>query len=85
MTNLHEAFKRIAKENYDKSKGWSAFTECYDDKDIASFIDGDPEFDIPPIKTDEELLRLMTSLASVWDDGHAHAAQFTRPGGRQAR
>tara|TARA_R110000824_G_scaffold185861_2_gene366933 strand:+ start:241 stop:471 length:231 start_codon:yes stop_codon:yes gene_type:complete len=58
-------FKRLAKENYDRSMGWSVFTECYDDASIVLFVDD--------VETPAEVERLMAEVASVNDDRYGNA------------
>ena len=63
-------FKKIAKDNYDKSMGWSTFVECFDDEEIERFFEGFDEEDA------EEIESAMAELVSIWDDRHADAAQY---------
>ena len=65
------AFKRIAKRNYDKSMGWSTFSECFDDEEIDLYFDSNNDED-----TEALIEEGMSDVASVWDDKHADAAQY---------
>ena len=58
-------FKRLAKENYDRSMGWSVFTECYDDADRARFLEN--------LKTEQEIEKMMADVASIDDDRYQNA------------
>ena len=60
-------FNRLAKQNYDKSMGWSVYTECFGDEEIAEFFEGFDEEDA------EEIESAMAELVSVWDDRYADA------------
>ena len=72
--NLLEAFKRIARERYDESFGWSVYTECFDDEDI---LEGYGEF-----KDEASLLEHMTVIAGIWEDKHQDAEQYRKEAGR---
>lgn len=63
-------FRKIAKRNYDKSMGWSTYTECFDDEEIERFFEGFDEED------EEEIESAMQELVSIWDDRHADARQY---------
>lgn len=58
-------FKRLAAKNYDRSMGWSAFTECYDDADRGAFVDD--------FNTAQEIEQMMTDVANVNDDRYENA------------
>jgi hypothetical protein len=63
-------FRKIAKDNYDKSMGWSTFVECFGDEEIAEFFEG---FDAEEA---DEIESAMAELVSIWDDRHADAKQY---------
>lgn len=58
-------FKRLAKENYDRSMGWSVFTECYDEADRARFVED--------LETGQEIEKMMADIASIDDDRYQNA------------
>lgn len=58
-------FRRVASENYNKSMGWSVFTECYDETNIAEFVSD--------LHTEEEIRDMMATIASIDDDRYADA------------
>ena len=60
-----DAFMDLAKDNYDKSMGWSVFTECWDEQQIIDFVS-----DIDSVSG---VSRLMGDLASIWDDRYDNA------------
>tara|TARA_S200002703_G_scaffold115262_1_gene100835 strand:+ start:236 stop:460 length:225 start_codon:yes stop_codon:yes gene_type:complete len=59
------AFKRLAEKNYDRSMGWSVFTECYDDDDRARFVED--------LDTEQEIEKMMADVASIDDDRYQNA------------
>jgi len=71
----NKTFQKIAKDNYDKSMGWSTFVECFDDEEIERFFEGFDEEDA------EEIESAMAELVSIWDDRHADAAQYREAAG----
>ena len=62
---LFNAFMDLAKDNYDKSMGWSVFTECYSEDEIIDFVS-----DIGSVSG---VSQLMEDLASIWDDRYHNA------------
>ena len=60
-----ETFKRIAAERYDRSMGWSVFTECYDDQQRVEFV--------KDCDSHEAVIQLMTDVASIDDDRYENA------------
>tara|TARA_R110002096_G_scaffold160724_4_gene327019 strand:- start:121 stop:348 length:228 start_codon:yes stop_codon:yes gene_type:complete len=58
-------FKRLAKDNYERSMGWSVFTECYDEADRARFVED--------LNTEEEIEKMMADIASIDDDRYQNA------------
>lgn len=63
-------FRKLAKDNYDKSMGWSTFVECFGDEDIAEFFVGFDEEDA------DEIESAMAELVSIWDMRHDEAATY---------
>jgi predicted 3-demethylubiquinone-9 3-methyltransferase (glyoxalase superfamily) len=63
----NKTFRKIAKDNYDKSMGWSTFVECFDDEEIERFFEGFDEEDA------DEIESCMAELVSIWDDRYANA------------
>lgn len=57
---LTEHAKALAKANYDKSYGWSVFTECYDHDDYVRFC--------ADLYTLKEVEDMMEDIASIWTD-----------------
>lgn len=66
-------FKRIAKRNYDKSYGWSVFTECYDDDDIREFFEFEDSIGLDRLNSEEGIEKVMSGSVDVWDDRYADA------------
>lgn len=52
--------KDLAKANYNKSYGWSVFTECYDHDDYVGFVED--------LTTLAEVESMMKDIVSIWDD-----------------
>ena len=65
VLELTKVFRTFAKANYEKSMGWSVFTECFDDSDIVQFCED--------CHDEDDVLKLMTDYAEVQDDRYADA------------
>lgn len=57
--------KSLAKANYEKSYGWSVFTECYDHNDYIRLVED--------WETIEDVGTFMNDVAAVFDDRYEDA------------
>lgn len=65
-------FVAIARKNYGKSAGWTAFSESYHHDDIARF------FAKHDVQGEQATEQAMMALAKVWDDATASRAEIFR-------
>lgn len=66
MTSLVAFIKETAVQNYEEG-GWDVIVECWDDKDIATFLSE------CACTTHEQALMAFEGIVSVWADQQADA------------